>query len=91
MPKEFLQLYIFHEKISNSVFPLVSIILKTKKEDDYFRAFKLLTIKYKFKFPDFIVIYFQFKVFVSLKKVTNSKYTFVYFTLAKLFRVNFKN
>ena len=40
-PREFLQLYTLHGEINSKIFPLVYILLKTKKETDYLKIFDI--------------------------------------------------
>ena len=70
-PKEFLQLYVLHGKISSNVYPFVYILLKTKKETDYLKAFTIIQEKWSFEFPNYIVIDFELAALLLLKKQQN--------------------
>lgn len=83
-PKEFEQLYVIHGMIASNVFALVYILLKTKKEVDYLRAFNKVVEKCKFNFPESIIIDFEFAAYVAFKKATKSKIYFCLFHFGQI-------
>ena len=78
-PKEFLQLYVLHRKIFSKVYPLVYILLKTKKENDYSRAFNIIFEKQDLTFPEYIIIDFEFAAYIAFKKAIKSMIYFFLF------------
>ena len=80
-PNEFLQLYAIHGEINSKTFSLAFILMKSKKENDYIRAFSVLYEKCQQKLPDYVVIDFEIAAYVAFKKATKCQ---VYFCLFQL-------
>ena len=78
-PKEYLQLYILHGKFFSNVYPLVYILMQTKKEKDYFSAFNTTIEHCNGIFPKYVIIDFEVAAFVAFKKA--NKNCVIYFCL----------